>query len=205
MLHLDRQQACDGLFGLCLGQPISFALQAFGPSEADGYPQSDGTPGGECHGWKPKQLDLVTICGTQHAIQDIRVDSSSASPVAVAAPDGNKITLSEVTRDGAAAVTGRLSTEPYSSTYTPSEGESIFSFSWYLSAPPDGQADTVMTIIGRTTKSVNQPQRPCPGVSDVYYHYRDLLPLTALATTTSVEVSTTEYAHSGESPPPCDS
>ncbi|WP_250029292.1 hypothetical protein [Paractinoplanes maris] len=205
-LHLSRQQTCDGLFGLCLGQTIDFALQAFGPSEADGYPQAGGNEGGRtevCHGWTPKQIDLITVCAADGAIEMIRVDSSSASPMRIAAPEGNTVTLAELAKEEAAAVTAKLGDKPYSSEYLTGEGESIFSFSWYLKPPPDGPSDTVMHLIGRLPQFPSDLPEPCPGQTEIHYPYNSLLPLSAKATIMTVEVTTTDYALRGESPVPC--
>jgi hypothetical protein len=203
LLHLSREQTCDGLFGLCLGQPVDFALSALGNAEADGFPLANGQIGGQtstCHGWKPKQLDQVTVCDLNKTISSIRVDSYSTSPIAVAAPHGNVVTLGGLSSEEAAKVTGKLARKPFRSEYVPSEGESIWSFEWYLDQPPDGDPDTEMWVIGRVPKMLGSPPDPCPGAED-NYAYNKLQPLSDQAPVTSVTVATIE-SDSGQSAEP---
>jgi hypothetical protein len=188
-IHVARKQPCIGLLGLCLGQSISVAIQALGTAEADGFPEPE-PPDGSCHGWELKQLDRITICERKGGIRRIRIDSLAQSTVRVAAPRDTTIVFPDPIADVGTLVTSGLQAEPYASDFVNSEGETIFSFSWYLSAPPDGPPDTTMTVIGRRPGS--QEDKPhCPG-SDAYYPYQTVRALGGDVPITSVEVGSVE-------------
>ncbi|MFI2712166.1 hypothetical protein ACH495_18780 [Micromonospora sp. NPDC018662] len=191
-IHLARKQTCPGLFGLCLGQPVQLALDSFGTTEIEGYPQSGGQSESTCHRWHPKRLDTVTVCDSSGAIESIRYDSLSSTNMTMAAPEGTVVEFPTTMPIQAPLITEGFHIAPFLSTYVPSEGEGIFSISWFLPQEAEGTPDAYLAIVARASGLFEIDARPCKGEDEIYYPYSDVLRTSKAATVTSVEVNTTQ-------------
>ncbi len=192
--RLGRQQPCAGLLGLCIGQPIDLAFDAFGASEDDGFPVSVNNPdfgATVCHRWSPPRLDTVSICEVEGAISQIRVDSFSSGALSVAIPEEGKIFLGDAVDAVAQTITETLEVEPFKSTWVPGDGEAVFGFDWFLPQQAEGSPEVVLAIVGRYGSFPDSEPRPCPG-PDLNYRYADILAMDVPATATSVTVRRTE-------------
>ncbi|WP_330440494.1 hypothetical protein OHB44_09915 [Micromonospora sp. NBC_00821] len=188
-IHLARKQACPGLFGLCLGQPVQLALDSFGITEIEGFPQSEGRPGATCHRWHPKHLDTVTVCDVGGAIESIRYDSLSRTSLALAAPEGVVVEFPAAIPTQAPLITTAFQDKPFLSTYVPGEGEGIFGINWFLPQESEGTPDAYLAIVARAPGLFEIDARPCIGEDDVYYPYDEILQNGEMAIITSVEVN----------------
>lgn len=91
-----KHQDCFGLFGLCLYQSVQVALDAFGPNEAQDFPQADTwVKGATCHGWSPNRIRLVEVCGNKGEIDSIEVFFNEESQASLALPDNGLAKLPE--------------------------------------------------------------------------------------------------------------
>jgi hypothetical protein len=190
-IHVARAQPCDGLLGLCLGQAAMVAVQALGPEEAPGYPASDGD-GGVCHRWRPRQLDTVTICEKFGNIYSFRIDSFSSAPVRIAAPHGLVIELPGDMAFEAERVTKAFDDKPYESAFLHGEGESVFSFDWFLPAVTEGIPDASLSLIGRSPNLIPADPDPCPG-TEFYYPYETGVSLSANASATTIVLAMNNF------------
>lgn len=194
-VHLARKQTCAGLFGLCLGQPVQLALDSFGTTEVDGFPQNGGRPGATCHRWHPKHLDTVTVCDFAGAIESIRYDSLSSTSLTLAAPQDVVVEFPATLPIQASLITEAFKNKPFSSTYVPGEGEGIFGMDWFLPQEAEGTPDAYLSIVARVPGLFEIDGRLCLGEDDVYYPYDELLRSGEMAIITSVEVNLTKAGY----------
>ncbi|MET0416313.1 MAG: hypothetical protein ABW022_09855 [Actinoplanes sp.] len=188
--HLARKQTCAGLFGLCLGQPIHLATDAFGDTEVDGFPQS-GMPGEMCHRWRPKRLDTVDVCEVSGAIRSVGYVSLSSTSIALAIPEDAVIGFPGELADQAGSITEAFRAEPFSSTYVIGDGESIFAMDWFLPQEAEGTPDTHLFLVARDPDFPKEGIRPCQGETEIYYPYREILKHGGAARVSGVEISIT--------------
>jgi hypothetical protein len=193
--HIARTQDCEGLLGLCLGQPVSLAIQAFGTREASGFPQSGGGPSEygratTCHRWELARIDSMTICDDNGAIVSVRLDSFSSTELNLAAPQNLKIQFPFSVASNAANITNALRGRPFESQYLQGEGESVFTFQWFFPAVTEGSPDTKIRIIGRIGTFPSKQPTAC-SEEPVRHKYNDVLVLSKDAQITSVEVALT--------------
>ncbi len=89
-----RDQKCVGLLGLCLGQPVDLAVQAFGRIEAAGAPYMDVLDRGWlCHAWEPPRFARVEVCENHGSIAAVSLRVPAESRAVVALPEAIRADL----------------------------------------------------------------------------------------------------------------
>lgn len=189
--HLPRKQDCDGLLGFCLGQPLSLATEAFGTTEADGFPQSGGeTEGGlplTCHRWQTARIDTVDVCAAQKAIESISIVSLGISKLTVATPNEGIVEFAAPSDFAAERMTELLG-RPFRSAYLQGEGEAVYAYDWFFPAATEGGPTSKISLVGRVGSFPQPPPPRCPG-EELQTPYRLVVKLSAKAPVTSVTVA----------------
>ncbi|MEU7971009.1 hypothetical protein AB0B48_03110 [Micromonospora sp. NPDC049089] len=192
-IHLSRKQDCDGLFGLCLGQPVSLAIEAFG-REANGFPQSTQpnkfSKATQCHRWQPLRLDTVTICDANGSITSIELHSVAARDIAIAAPSDLIIRLPGSLDHAAKEITAAVGAEPFEASVVIGDGETLVSLAWFFPPPVSGSPDVKIGIVGRIPGFPEKMPTPCKGELTIY-SFSDVLELSDNVALAGVEVSAT--------------
>ncbi|WP_433721044.1 hypothetical protein ACQP2Y_37770 [Actinoplanes sp. CA-051413] len=191
---IARKQACTGLLGLCFGQPISFAMQAFGGKETEGYPTagestefSDATM---CHAWDLPRIDQVTVCERNGAIYSIRVFNLGETDLSIAVPNEMTVNFGEPLGDDAEVITAAIHSKPFESNVISDEGASNVSIGWFFPQDAEGPPDVKIELLARIPlePGANSSLTACSEQLS-RYNYADVLPLARRARTVSAEIS----------------
>ena len=188
----SRKQDCMGLLGLCFGQPISFAVENFGPVEKRGYPQAGdkhwtGAPS-TCHMWEPPRISTIRVCEADGAITVISVSSFADTGLSLAAPNGITVPFALPVGSNAEDITATLRSKPFASVYLGAENTAMYSYSWYYPPETEGSPDYKISINGEEADFPAEDPEPC-SEKLLRYRYADLLSLSQQAGTVAVEVS----------------
>jgi hypothetical protein len=200
-----RSQECDGLLGLCMGQPIDIALQMFGPDEDTGFPQAvtpnDYTIATRCHRWAPPRFEVVDVCEADGAIVSVELTFSSEAAFALALPHDLIARFPDALATSAEVIAEGLGgEEPFRSVFIQAENEDVAGFDWYLPWLGEGPPDTVLTIDGRrqwteNTEFIELPPCTPDGAS---YRYDDVAAITTDILVETVRVARTAPADLAE-------
>lgn len=204
-VHPQRSQECDGLLGLCMGQPIDRAIQMFGPSEDAGFPQAvqpdDYQIATRCHRWRPPRFQTVDVCEADGAIVLVELSFSSEATFALALPRDFVLRFPDFLATSAGLITEELDDEgPFRSFFIQAESEDIASFDWFLPLVAEGPPETVLTINGRrqwteTTEFIELPPCMPDGAS---YRYDDVAAITTDMLVETVQVASAAPADLAE-------
>jgi len=204
-VHPRRSQECDGLLGLCMGQPIDRAIQMFGPNEDAGYPQAvtpdEYTIATQCHRWSPPRFDGVTVCEADGGIVSVVLGFSSEATFALALPRDLVLRFPDFLATSAAFITEELGdVDPFLSVFIQAESEDVAGFDWFLPLVAEGPPETVLRINGRrqwtgVTEMIELPPCTPEGAS---YRYEDVAAITTDMLVETVGVARTAPADLAE-------
>jgi hypothetical protein len=196
-----RSQECDGLLGLCMGQPIDIALQMFGPDEDTGFPLAVApdpyTVATKCHRWAPPRFEAVDVCEADGGIVSVELTFSSEATFALALPHDVIVRFPDALTTSAEIIAEGLGDEPFESSFVQAENEDVAGFDWYLPWLGEGGPETVLMIDGRrqwaeNTEFIELPPCTPDGAS---YRYGDVAAITTDIMVETVRVARAAPAH----------
>jgi len=190
---ISRKQECYGLLGLCFGQPIAFAIEAFGSQEADGYPvaaggRSEFSDATMCHAWELPKIDRIDVCELNGAIYSINIFTMAETTLAVATPHDLRVDFSQPVAQQAEAITEKLRTTPFSAQYLQDEGASVFTYAWFFPTEHEGGPDVKIELLARVPGFPDPAPESC-SEQPLRYQYADIIAISRKAPTIGVEVS----------------
>ncbi|HTO01710.1 MAG TPA: hypothetical protein VL068_13655, partial [Microthrixaceae bacterium] len=154
---VPRELECDGLLGICLGQPISLAIETFGTIEEAGFPQSvSASPyqlEGQCHRWNLAAYG-VDVCEHKGSVSQIALFFTDTLEGVIALPQNGFLRLPDSLAGATAAIDRSLPVSDPSRSLLVGEGETVAALTWKLPSPIS--PDSEMTLVGRTTSMVGQ-------------------------------------------------
>ena len=189
----QRAQECEGLLGLCLGQPIEVAYSALGSTQADGFPQnvtpSDRQVDTRCSRWTPAQLTSIDVCDVNGSISSVSVTFSGQSPVSMSMPGRFILRELRTLNSAAETVTDEYRSRPFQSFFFAAEGEFVSGLSWFMPSTAEGLPYAKISLDGRSTES---PIEGEPASCDDTYtqmRYEDVLSAVESMSVETVKVS----------------